>query len=76
MEYPDNCSTTMRYVARRVAAVEGRLVWFGGGFTMGTLFWTGELVYDSIPPLGLSLRSPIEFIQSPIGFIQKSRDGT
>jgi len=46
MEYPDNCSTTMRYVARRVATVEGRLVWFRGGFTAGTLFWTGELAYD------------------------------
>jgi len=33
------------------------------------VFQTGRLVYDSIPPLGLSLRSPI-------GFIQESRDGT
>jgi len=32
-------------------------------------FRTDELVYDSIPPLGLSLRSPI-------GFIRESRDGT
>ena len=38
-------------------------------------FQTGRLVYDSIPPLGLSLQSPIEFIQSLIGFIQESRDG-
>jgi len=29
--------------------MEGGLVWFRGGFTMGTLFWTGGLVYDSIP---------------------------
>ena len=40
------------------------------------VFRTGGLVYDSIPPLELSLRSPIEFIQSPIGFIQKFRNGT
>jgi len=35
----------------------------------GCNFWMGGLVYDSIPPLGLSLQSPIEFIQ-------KSCDGT
>ena len=46
MEYPDGCSTAMRHVARRVATVKGRLVWFRGGFTTGTLFQTGELVYD------------------------------
>jgi len=43
MEYPDGCSTAIRHVARKVAAVEGRLVWFRDGFTMGTLFpdrWT------------------------------------
>jgi len=28
----------MRRVVRKVAAVEGGLVWFGGGFTVGTLF--------------------------------------
>ena len=33
------------------------------------IFRTGGLVYDSIPPLGLSFRSPIEFIRSPILFI-------
>ena len=37
----------MRHVARRVAAVEGELVWFGGGFTMGTLFRIGGLVYNT-----------------------------
>ena len=33
----------MRRVVRKVAAMEGGLVWFGGGFTMGMLFpdrWT------------------------------------
>ena len=43
MEYLDSCSTTMRHVAREVATMKGRLVWFGGGFTTGTLFldrWT------------------------------------
>ena len=33
------------------------------------VFRTGGLAYDSIPPLGLSLRSPIELIRSPIRFI-------
>jgi len=32
---------------RRVAAMKGELVWFGGGFTTGTLFWTSRLAYDS-----------------------------
>ena len=42
-EYPEGCSTAMRRVVRKVATVEGRLVWFGGGFTVRTLFpdrWT------------------------------------
>jgi len=26
MKYPDGCSTTIRYVARKVAAIEGGLV--------------------------------------------------
>ena len=42
-EYLEDCSTAMRRVARKVAAVEGGLVWFGSGFTAGTLFpdrWT------------------------------------
>jgi len=37
----------MKRVARRVAIMEGRLVWFRGGFTVGTLFWTGGLAYDN-----------------------------
>jgi len=43
MEYLDGCNTAMRYVTRRMAAVEGRLVGSGGGSTAGTLFpdrWT------------------------------------
>jgi len=43
MEYPEGCSTTIRCVARKVAAVEGGLIWFRDGFTMGMLFsdrWT------------------------------------
>ena len=42
-EYLEGCSTAIRRVARKVAAMEGRLVWFRGSFTMGTLFpdrWT------------------------------------
>ena len=35
MEYPEGCSTAIRHVARKVAAVEGRLVWFRGGITTG-----------------------------------------
>jgi len=27
--------------------MEGRLVWFGGGFTVGMLFQTGGLAYDT-----------------------------
>ena len=30
--------------------MEGRLVWFRGDFTMGTLFWTDGLVYDTYVP--------------------------
>jgi len=43
IEYPDGCSTTIRHVTRKVAAVEGRLVCVEGCFTAGTLFpdgWT------------------------------------
>jgi len=29
-----------------VATLEGRLVWFGGGFTAGTLLQTGGLAHD------------------------------
>jgi len=38
----------LRHVARRVAAMEGGLIWFGGGFTAGMLFWTGGLAYDIV----------------------------
>jgi len=34
-----------------------------------------DLEYVSIPFLGLSPWSPIEFIQNPIKFIQKFHDG-
>jgi len=33
---------------RKVAAMEGGLVWFRGGFTAGILFQTGGLVYDNV----------------------------
>jgi len=62
MEYLEGCSTAMRHVVRKVATMEGRLVWFGGDSTAGIYFQTSGLVYDSIPPLGLSLQSPIGFI--------------
>jgi len=35
MEYPEGCSTTMRCVARKVAAVEGGLIYVRGGITVG-----------------------------------------
>ena len=34
MEYPEDCSTAIRCVARKVAAVEGRLVCFRGDITV------------------------------------------
>jgi len=33
MEYPEGCSTTIRHVARKMAAVESRLICFGGDIT-------------------------------------------
>ena len=35
MEDLEGCNTAIRYVARKVAAVEGGLVWFRGGITVG-----------------------------------------
>jgi len=35
MEYPESCSTAIRHVARKVAAMEGGLVGFRGGITTG-----------------------------------------
>jgi len=35
MEYSDGCSIAIRYVVRKMAAMEGRFVWFGGGFHRG-----------------------------------------
>jgi len=35
MEYPEDCSTTIRHIARKIATVEGRLVCFGDNFTVG-----------------------------------------
>ena len=43
MEYPEGCSTAIRHVARKMAAVEGRIVWLRDGFTTEMLFldrWT------------------------------------
>jgi len=41
MEYPDGCSTAIRCVARKMAAMEGGLVCFGDDFTVGMLFSDG-----------------------------------
>jgi len=35
MEYPEGCSTTIRHVARKMAAMEGGLVYFEGDITAG-----------------------------------------
>jgi len=35
MEYPDDCSTAIRCVTRKVATMKSRLVCFGDDFTMG-----------------------------------------
>jgi len=35
MEYLEGYSTTIRHIARKVAAVEGRLVCFRGDITVG-----------------------------------------
>jgi len=35
MEYLDDCSTAIRCVVRKVAAMEGGLICFGGDTTMG-----------------------------------------
>ena len=48
MEYPDGCSTAMRHVARKMAAMEDGLVWFEGDSTVGIYFWMSGLVYDTI----------------------------
>jgi len=35
MEYLEDCCTTIKHVARKMAAVKGRLVCFGDDFTTG-----------------------------------------
>jgi len=35
MGYLDGYSTAIKHVVRKVAAIEGRLVYFGGVFTVG-----------------------------------------
>ena len=35
MEYPEGCSTAIRHVARKMAAMEGGLVFFRGDITAG-----------------------------------------
>jgi len=34
MEYPEGCITAIRYIARKVAAMKGGLICFGGDFTI------------------------------------------
>jgi len=47
-EYPEGYSTAMKHVVRKVATMEGGLVWFGGDSPMGMYFQTSGLVYDNI----------------------------
>ena len=35
MEYPEGCSTTIRHVVRKMAAMEGGLIGFRDGITAG-----------------------------------------
>ena len=63
MEYPNSCSTAMRRVTKKMAAIEGRLIWFGGDFTMGCSFWMSGLAYGSMETyqkcMGLQTYKPI-----------------
>jgi len=34
-EYLDGCITAARHVTRKMAAMEGKLVWLGGDITVG-----------------------------------------
>jgi len=45
MEYLDGCSTAIRHVAKKMAAMEGGLVCFT---LQGCNFWMGGLAYDNI----------------------------
>ena len=45
MEYLDGCSTAIRHVVKKMAAMEGRLVCFT---LQGCNFWMGRLAYDNI----------------------------
>jgi len=47
MEYLDDCSTAIRCVVRKVAAVEGRLVCLEVTLPWGCSFWIGRLAYDN-----------------------------
>ena len=47
MEYPDDCSITIRYVARKVAAVEDGLVYLEMTSLREHYFWMGGLAYDN-----------------------------
>jgi len=51
-EYPESCSTAIRCVARKVAAMEGGLVLFRGDSTMEMYFQTSGLAYDKLKHLG------------------------
>ena len=46
MEYPDDCSTAIRHVARKVAAIEGRLVCLEVTPLWECSFQTSGLAYD------------------------------
>ena len=47
MEYPDDCSTTIRHVVRKVAAMEGRLVCLKVTSLWEYSFQIGRLAYDN-----------------------------
>ena len=47
MEYLDDCSTTIKRVARKVAAIEGGLVCLEVISPQGYSFWMGGLAYGN-----------------------------
>jgi len=78
-EYLESCSTAMRCVVRKMAAVEGRLVWFRDGFTTEMLFldrWTciwQPFRLSSLGRLILLMLSVILVFYMGINFLSEKR---
>jgi len=50
MEYPDGCSTAVRYVARKVGLYNWKMI-----LLWRCNFWIGELAYNTIAPYRFQL---------------------